>query len=348
MDIDIKSIFEDLFVSRYVALTAITLCIYDWILVIDEEVIYLGAVKLSKGKVFYYTAKVFTLIGLFMGVFHLVNIRPPLNKMFCVGFLWVSSILQVLSAFASYWLLTLRLLALYRSKVVIVWLLYVSLFASYLTSLGLLIHFLRLYSKTLIYLTMVHVCVPLERPVALQAVFEAPLAYEVVLFGLTVWRAWGDWRTQRKGPVRMRTAPLLKIMYRDGVFYFFVMVAVRVWNIYIYAARPIQEMFIGVYIMWSLITILSCRIYLNILREARRSHVSGISGHSVSTRSPHVPTLPGTQSQAGVYSYNSHYRQANHVVGSPRWAGDVHHQESYLMQDRSLRRPRHGEALDIR
>ncbi|KIM30238.1 hypothetical protein M408DRAFT_22261 [Serendipita vermifera MAFF 305830] len=348
MDIDIKSIFEDLFVSRYVALTAITLCIYDWILVIDEEVIYLGAVKLSKGKVFYYTAKVFTLIGLFMGVFHLVNIRPPLNKMrrlyypptqqsqlrgLSLGFIDPTSTIS------------LRQLL---SKVVIVWLLYISLFASYLTSLGLLIHFLRLYSKTLIYLTMVHVCVPLERPVALQAVFEAPLAYEVVLFGLTVWRAWGDWRTQRNGPVRMRTAPLLKIMYRDGVFYFFVMVAVRVWNIYIYAARPIQEMFIGVYIMWSLITILSCRIYLNILREARRSHVSGISGHSVSTRSPHVPTLPGTQSQAGVYSYNSHYRQANHVVGSPRWAGDVHHQESYLMQDRSLRRPRHGEALDIR
>ncbi|KIM20333.1 hypothetical protein M408DRAFT_13058 [Serendipita vermifera MAFF 305830] len=217
------------------------------IIVGDEEILLLLPVRFSKGKVLYYFARIATLLGLLLVAIHVVNLRSRLTDTFCIGFIWTSSILQAISIFASYWMLTLRLIALYKSRVIVVWFLYISLFTTYLTSLGLLLHVLRLHSGSTVYLSMVNLCVPLDLPALFQGVFEVPLVHEFLLFGATVWRAWGDWCEQRSGPLHAKTAPLLMIMYRDGVFYFCILVAIRVWTIYIFAARPTQEMYIGAY-----------------------------------------------------------------------------------------------------
>jgi hypothetical protein len=110
--------------------------------------------------------------------------------------------------------LTLRLIALYRSKPIIVYLLYISLFTAYFTSLGFLIRTLYGFASTTVYLPSINVCVPLGLPSSLQGVFEAPLILEVLLFGLTMWHAWKDYLGLRESRCHVKTAPLLAVMYR--------------------------------------------------------------------------------------------------------------------------------------
>lgn len=339
MDVDLKELFKDLYLSRYMALVSITLALYDWILVADEEVLLLGTMRIAKGKVLYYCGRFATLIGLLLAVAHIINFRPPLNDRLCIGFLWMSSLLQVTSIFTSYWLLTLRLLALYKSHRVVVWLLYFALFATYITSAGLLIQTLRVITTTGAYVPLIHLCVPFDHPASLQGVFEVPLVFEVLLFGLMIWRAWGTYREGKDSGAK--TAPLLKIMYRDGVFYFCVMVAVRVWNIYIFASRPLQEMYIGLYIMWALITVLSCRIYLNIVREARRNNMPGIQ-QTATSWTPHVPTHPPSQGYKKDPGRNAVFH------GDTYQNGEETHLDSYSMQDRTLVWSQKDVVLDIR
>jgi hypothetical protein len=88
-------------------------------------------------------------------------------------------------------------------------------------------------------------CIATGRSPTLSGVFYAPLGYEIILFGLTVYHAWKDYRAEKK----VSNTPLLKVMYRgsffplpfhadsylplDGVLLFCVMVAARIWNIII-------------------------------------------------------------------------------------------------------------------
>lgn len=271
MDIDVAALFHNIYTTRYTALAAVTLALYDWFLVLDDEIQLVGKASFSKGKLLYYITRFATPIGLILGVYHIVDMRPNLDITFCYGFMWFTTILEVFSIFISYWLLTLRIVALYKSRPVVIWLLHIALLASYFTTLGMLIQSLRLYSSSLAYLPSLNFCVPLIHPPSLAVIFEVPLVYETLLVVLTAWHAWKDYYRGRE-LTQVQMIPLMKIMYRDGVFYFCIMVAVRVWNIYVYASKPIYEMFVGVYIIWSLITVLACRIYLNIAREARRNN----------------------------------------------------------------------------
>jgi len=95
------------------------------------------------------------------------------------------------------------------------------------------------------YSDSVHTCAPTARPPTIAAVFYAPLAFEVLLFVLTLLHAWNDYRAERGSVV-----PLLRVMYRgtssppsirniqlthieDGALLFVVMAAVRIWNMFI-------------------------------------------------------------------------------------------------------------------
>lgn len=60
------------------------------------------------------------------------------------------------------------------------------------------------------YVPLIGLCVPSGRVPNLQGVFEAPLAFDVLLFILTAFKAWTNWRRQ----VNVASTPLLIIIYR--------------------------------------------------------------------------------------------------------------------------------------
>ncbi|KAG8795886.1 hypothetical protein FRC16_009906 [Serendipita sp. 398] len=103
------------------------------------------------------------------------------------------------------------------------------------------------------------------RATLMPAIFLAPAAFEVTLFFLTGYRAWQDAKLISSSS----HAPFLIILYRDGIVCFFVMFAVRLWNVWIYATQPLTAAYLGIYVLWTTMTLLSTRVYLNLVYLAR-------------------------------------------------------------------------------
>lgn len=124
-------------------------------------------------------------------------------------------------------LLMLRLVALYKSKPWVVWLLYGTLFSSYIATLGLLIqaeiyfkgkqHTMAAYilltislADAIVYEPLFGICATTGRAPTIAGIFYAPFGFELLLFGLTLWHAWTDYRSQSEAS----TIPLLRVLYR--------------------------------------------------------------------------------------------------------------------------------------
>ncbi|KAG8809078.1 hypothetical protein FRC17_003627, partial [Serendipita sp. 399] len=99
------------------------------------------------------------------------------------------------------------------------------------------------------------------RSVLMPAIFLAPAAFEATLFFLTGYRAWQDAKLISSSS----HAPFLIVLYRDGLICFVVMLGVRIWNVWIYAVLPLTAAYLGVYLLWTTMTVLSTRIYLNLV-----------------------------------------------------------------------------------
>jgi len=93
---------EDVFLSRYVALAAFTICVYDWALLCIDEYELVGRSRFSLGKVLYYFSRVTTPLGLAMALYHLSPYRRELSTHFCVVFMFISPLLELACFFASY------------------------------------------------------------------------------------------------------------------------------------------------------------------------------------------------------------------------------------------------------
>lgn len=257
----LEVILQALNVSRYFAFVATTIAIYDWMLLLRTEVELLGSSRMSIGKVLYYLTRITTIPGLVYGAYTLSPLRSRLSQEYCNNFLWISPIHCLVSIFISYWLLTIRVVVLYQRSLLVKTILYLTLGTCYLIAFGVLLSCLNEISKNTIYIQLVDICVPAGLNSRASIVFEAPLVFEGVMFGALIYRASVDLKSQ--GSLAM--LPLLRVLYRDGFLFFVIMTAARIWNIYKYVNRPIYEALEGLYIMWAIVSILSCRIYVNIV-----------------------------------------------------------------------------------
>ena len=105
---------------------------------------------------------------------------------------------------------------------------------------------LKFTTEVLFYSTILGVCAALQPSKTFPAIFYAPAFFEAFVFALTAYRGFQD----AKMIAGTETAPFLKVFYRgwitgffsllrfadcfeDGFICFFVMIALRMWNIWI-------------------------------------------------------------------------------------------------------------------
>lgn len=69
---------------------------------------------------------------------------------------------------------------------------------------------------------------------------------------------------------------MLHIMFRDGLFWFTAVVGLRVWNATIWVFLPQSMIYLGIYILWALVSTFVSRFFLNILAVAN----AGVDGFS--------------------------------------------------------------------
>lgn len=276
----LAAVVQALNLARYFAFAATTIAVYDWILLLGKEVELVGNARMSIGKALFYLVRITTIPGLLYGAYTLSPLRARLNQDFCNMFLWISPILCLLSIFISYWLLTIRVVVLYPWSPLVKIVLYISLGACYLTSFGVLLSCLHGLSRDATYVQLVDLCMPTGLSSRISIVFEAPLVFEGLMFAALIYRAAVD--LQSRGSLTM--LPLFRVLYRDGILFFVIMTSTRIWNIYKYVDRPIYEALEGLYIMWSIVSVLSCRIYINIICAVQKPLQAGSRSQSSSRR----------------------------------------------------------------
>ncbi|KAG8797296.1 hypothetical protein FRB91_011973 [Serendipita sp. 411] len=171
--------------------------------------------------------------------------------------------------FAANGLLSLRLIALYRRKKLMVWFITGFFLSTYLATLGLLIHSMVLYHDTIHYIPAVKSCAATGHSPTMAAIFYAPAAFESFVFGMTAYSAIKDSRV-----ITGQSAPFLVVLYRDGLVCFVVMIALRIWNCWIYITQPVSCYNMGTPLMWATNAVLTTRIYINLVWVAKRPLLS--------------------------------------------------------------------------
>jgi hypothetical protein len=179
-------------------------------------------------------------------------------------------------------LLALRLVALYRRQVAVVWFIYIFFLVSYAATLGVAIRSLLIYYEHLFYSEILKVCATHETSNSFPAVFYGPAAFEFFIFALTAWRGVQDAHII----TGTGSAPFLMTLYRDGFICFFVMIGLRVWNIWIYLTQPLSSFSLGAQLMWSANTILTTRVYMNLVWLARKPLVDTTMADTTMSRQP--------------------------------------------------------------
>lgn len=290
-------ISHDLYLSRLLAGVSATLVVYDWLLMFDTETATIYQSKWTAPKALFVFIRAITPPGILLSAFQFSDLRPALSARFCMIWAIVGVLAMFLSLTAANALLTLRLIALYRRNKKMVWFVTGFFLVTYITTGVIVIVSLYIYHSTIFYSTMFQTCGSMSSSKLMPAMFYAPAGFETFIFVLTAYRAWRDARLLT-GP---GATPFLFVLYRDGFIFFFVMVAVRAWNIWIYLSQPLSSSSLGTLLMWALNTILTTRVYMNLVWLAKTPQLTVVTEPEVGHTTIGLNTLNRKRGQASTF-----------------------------------------------
>ncbi|PVF92165.1 hypothetical protein CPB86DRAFT_717942 [Serendipita vermifera] len=268
--------------ARYFAGIALTLCVYDWLILLGRESQTVWKARWTRTKVLYYFNRVITLVGLIIVAAQNSDLWTKTLShrvgTLCIFYIWFTSMLQWASFCIANTILTLRITALYYRHVLLVRILYCLLVINWLSALATTIHTIYLMALQLDYSPELHLCASSVRSPTAPVIFIGPATYEFILFVLTLYRAVQDRRN------RVTTGPFLATLYRDGFYYFAAVFAVHLWNSLAYLTLPMTGIFMGVYFAWSTMTIMSGRVFLNLVLAVHgRRDTEGVTTAGISS-----------------------------------------------------------------
>ncbi|QRW24708.1 hypothetical protein RhiXN_11620 [Rhizoctonia solani] len=149
------------------------------------------------------------------------------------------------------------------------------------------------------YSQLAGICTVSEKPVTLQAVWAAPLGFEILIFAMTLHKCLEHAKTQQL------QVPLLRTLYRDGFLYFLVIVVMRILNLALWIVAPVSLIYLGLYFIWALITLLISRLLLNLRNVSNHTQWSAetdVKGLSIMQFAPRSDLDDVPKSKAPVSS----------------------------------------------
>lgn len=299
-EVDVRSFLElmsQIKLSRYCNGIALTLCVYDWLMLVQRESQTVWKARWTRMKVMYYINRVVTVVGLIITVIQSSDLWTiPLPQRFCHFYIWFASMLQMVSFFISTIILTLRIVALYNRHMFVVRLVYCLLLLNWLVTFVAATHTLYFLGTDLDYMFSARLCISRAHTPAASIIFISPAVYECILLLLTAYRAIQDVRNRVLGT--NQSTPFLAILYRDGFYYFAAVFAVHSWNSLAYLTLPMTGIFMGVYVAWSVMTVMSGRVYLNLVLAAQ-----GWDGNGETTAG--LPTLPTLRKSKRIITFGA-------------------------------------------
>ncbi|KAG8847780.1 hypothetical protein FRC20_002684, partial [Serendipita sp. 405] len=272
-------ILEQVSLSRYFVGISLTLSLYDWILLLGQESQTAWKTRWSWSKLIYFNNRVANLVGLIVVAVATSDLwKQSLPRQFCMFYAWFSLPLEWISFLLGNIILTLRVIALYNRNLLVIRLLYILLALCWTSSFGFTIHTLVRVSSDIDYSRGFHACVTDASLSLASGVFIGPAIFECTIFALTLYRAI-SYARQKALMSNFRT-PFLATLYRDGFYYFAGVFAVHLWNVIAtddatrrggwlqYLTQPVKGNYMGTHFAWTVVTIMSSRIYLNLVWAA--------------------------------------------------------------------------------
>ncbi|CEL53936.1 hypothetical protein RSOLAG1IB_06718 [Rhizoctonia solani AG-1 IB] len=296
--------------SRYLSAAGYVLLLYDHLLTLQDEVKLIWPGPWSLVKILFLINRYSVPLVLTINSWEMSGFTGPnsttvsthhmfLIVVYCRRWVPIEGYIEITSLGVSNFLLLLRVHALYgRSRRVLVFLviLYGLTYISILVTATLaLVHMIPRLS----YSALAGICSVSEKPVTLQAVWAAPLGFEIIIFVMTLHKCLEHAKTQQL------QAPILRTLYRDGFLYFLVIVVMRILNLALWIVAPVSLIYLGLYFIWALITLLISRLLLNLRNVSNHTQWSAetdIKGLSIMQFAPRADIDKVPKSKAPVSS----------------------------------------------
>lgn len=260
--------------SRYTSVAGLTVVLYDILLLSADEIrLVWQKPKRNASRYAYFINRYVPPVFLLVANYQLGGFRPALSDQFCKNWISAASITQVITGIAATYILVLRVLALYGSGRVFTTLLYALFAISYGVCFGITVNAVIVIRAGAMYDHRLRVCSIESTPEIFRFIFIAPVFFEVLIGALTLWKA-----VQHAYVLsNASSAPMLYIMFRDGIAWFIAVCGLRIWNALIWVFLPQSMVYLGIYILWALVSTFVSRFFLNILDVVNSSLIDGFS-----------------------------------------------------------------------
>ncbi|KIO33649.1 hypothetical protein M407DRAFT_17611 [Tulasnella calospora MUT 4182] len=286
---------KGLITSRYVGVAGYTILIYDHILTFPIEVELVW--RKPKGHVTYAFLFNRYLVPLVIaiGIFQMSGLGRNLPPAFCHAWLYVEGACMMLCYGIAHYMAALRVRALHSARPWVDRTLWTAGTLYALVTVSITLAILVNVAKSFTWDPTFNACN--GTPTSYMHGSWIPgLFFESVLFALIILKAVRDWRKDL-------SFPITRLLYRDGFLYFGVMAGCSVFNIIASSALKSTYILLAKYFCFSLVTVMSSRIVLN-LRTLRHGpsadptslttdHAFELGGLSLA-QSPRRSAFPGT------------------------------------------------------
>ncbi|KAI0686846.1 hypothetical protein BC835DRAFT_1378235 [Cytidiella melzeri] len=281
---------QDIRTTRYMGVVGLVLLMYDHALTFGDEVSLVWAAPRSFAKYAYLFNRYMVLVCLLAIAHEMCGfVGDVYSDLSCRKFLFVVSILSLLSIAIGNVLVLLRVVLLWDHRPTIFRLLAGGFLVSFSVQATLMvISLLEMFSGLYWVSTPINMCITTFTPRKFIGVWASPMLFEVLVLFSTILNA-----LDRPHQAHTRVADSL---YRDGITYFCAVAFCRTLNlIFATIGRPSTSMLM-VFFTWSATTTVLSRSLLNIRKQEMHSDEYTPSGRS----SPFNSLSARTTEPAGV------------------------------------------------
>ncbi|KAJ7734117.1 hypothetical protein B0H16DRAFT_1578328 [Mycena metata] len=226
IQLDAATLEEDLRLGRAVFLAGLTVICCDYLLTLDLEVTHIWSVPLKRSSAWFILVRYFALIGnlalipYFFGNF---------DEESCQRFSAAEDALLIVQEFFVEVTLALRVCAIYGFNRRVFGLLGIAAIVTITISVWSEVPMESNPNVDIIELSSCYVVTVKAQAIRMATAWEALLVGDIIVMGLTLWRAYTFNRT-----LGLATGSLLGVLVRDGVAYFGMICSVNIANIILF------------------------------------------------------------------------------------------------------------------
>jgi len=145
----------------------------------------------------------------------------------------------------------------------------------------------------------------------LIAFWSIPLLYDTLAFLLTAWKAYDYWRKEVN-------TPLISVIWRDGLLYFFVIFSMNFTNVVIFLTTPKSLRAVNLTPTLILSVVLSCRLVLNLRATHAHTGISPPSSGFTANSNPKAPITPHDHDKPSLYVPKSEWMELSSTEYRPK------------------------------